>query len=285
MIENNRENFVKECNLTIEERIQRGKEIKENIKSNPNYIGDLIKENPYLYNSWRGIRFSKKGKKVGTSEEWKSFRVFYNDVFPTYRKGYRLRRLDLTKPFSKDNFIWLSDEEVGLIRTTVLIEYNNERLSLQEWATKANVSYTALRNRYDKHKDDWPIKDIIFGKPIKRKDKECKDYRDSNQSIRSKASKMISSYKFIDKKKTPDSICDFDIDWLINNIFKSKCVYCGDNKRLGADRIDNDKGHTKDNVVPCCHECNIAKNRNFTFDEMKIIGEAIRKVKKERLIK
>jgi hypothetical protein len=29
----------------------------------------------------------------------------------------------------------------------------------------------------------------------------------------------------------------------------------------GIDRVDSDKGHTKDNVVPCCRECNFGKSK------------------------
>lgn len=34
----------------------------------------------------------------------------------------------------------------------------------------------------------------------------------------------------------------------------------------GLDRVDRNKGHTKDNVVPCCLECNQAKN-DLTVNE------------------
>ena len=68
---------------------------------------------------------------------------------------------------------------------------------------------------------------------------------------------MISSYKVKDFKNNAD-ICDFSIDWFIDNIMLKPCVYCGDTKRIGADRIDNTKGHTKENCVQCCIECNIA---------------------------
>lgn len=97
-------------------------------------------------------------------------------------------------------------------------------------------------------------------------------------NIRAKASKMISSYKNKDAKNGV-SMCDIDIDWMIENILSQKCVYCGDDQRIGCDRIDNSKGHTKDNVVPCCIECNTARNNNFSFDEMKIIGATIRQIK------
>jgi len=36
----------------------------------------------------------------------------------------------------------------------------------------------------------------------------------------------------------------------------------------GIDRIDNSKGYTVDNVVPCCKRCNNAK-RNYTLKEFK----------------
>lgn len=73
-------------------------------------------------------------------------------------------------------------------------------------------------------------------------------------------------------------------DWMIDNIIKKPCVHCGDTNRIGCDRIDNNKGHTKDNVVPCCYECNCARNNNFSYNEMLIIGKAIKNVKQLRQI-
>ena len=66
----------------------------------------------------------------------------------------------------------------------------------------------------------------------------------------------------------------------VAEIIKKDCYYC-DNppsniKRTkntieplrynGIDRIDNSKGYTKDNVVPCCKQCNLAK-RDLSLDE------------------
>ena len=48
------------------------------------------------------------------------------------------------------------------------------------------------------------------------------------------------------------------------------------------DRIDNSKGHTKDNTVPCCYECNCARNNNFSFEEMKVLGKTIKQIKENR---
>ena len=65
-------------------------------------------------------------------------------------------------------------------------------------------------------------------------------------------------------------------------ITKQDCYYCGIKpngivkyKEInteyiynGIDRVDNDKGYTVENTVPCCKHCNIAKN-NMTLQEFK----------------
>jgi len=67
----------------------------------------------------------------------------------------------------------------------------------------------------------------------------------------------------------------FDISTaFIKKITKMECAYCGIEPRQchsagrlsddytynGVDRVDNSKGYTEENVVPCCKTCNIAKN-------------------------
>ena len=53
----------------------------------------------------------------------------------------------------------------------------------------------------------------------------------------------------------------------------SKCVYCGCRSELGADRIDNTKGHTRDNVVCACRSCNKARGDSFTYADFKEITQ------------
>ena len=275
--------FLKGRDLTnepIEQRIKKSISLHESWKNRPDYIGDIKALHPVIYNTWRGLRFTDKGKKQGISEEWLSFRAFYNDVIPTYEKGKLFRRLDTTKPYSKDNFMWVTKEEAKLLLSNLIIlEYNDKQLSLKEWAEEVNVPFNSIKKRYyNRDKHNYTIKEILFGRTRKRNSKIVKD---ANNNLRSKVSKMISSYKVKDKKNGT-SICDLDIEWMIDNIITKPCVYCGDTHRIGCDRIDNTKGHTKDNVQPCCYECNVARGNNFSVEEMKIIGESIRKVKSLR---
>lgn len=74
---------------------------------------------------------------------------------------------------------------------------------------------------------------------------------------------------------------EFEIDKnIFFNFLKLKCYYCGRNPQRsmeyrkhkidynGIDRLDNTKGYTKDNCVPCCEDCNKAK-RMLTEKEFK----------------
>jgi hypothetical protein len=54
---------------------------------------------------------------------------------------------------------------------------------------------------------------------------------------------------------------------------------------IGCDRLDNDKGHTKDNVVPCCVSCNTVRGNNFTYEEMLVIGKTLKEIKANRIAK
>jgi hypothetical protein len=73
-----------------------------------------------------------------------------------------------------------------------------------------------------------------------------------------------------------------------NRLVLQPCYYCELENNVqagtGLDRLYNSIGYILSNVVSCCKECNIARNKNFTSDEMKIIGKAIKMVKLSRLI-
>lgn len=283
---NKKGQFTKGHQPTFEEKQRICKNIKESWKKREDYIGDLIEKEPYIYNSWRGLMFTKRGKKNGISEEWKSFKVFFNDVYQTYQKGYTLQRKDKTLPFSKDNFMWVSRQEAAMANNgmaTIVLECRGEKLTLYEWALKLGKTYNSLRARYSQFKDTLTIDEILFGKRVKRGSRKTSDWKYSNQGLRAKASKLISQYRRTDKRKGLE-VCDFDIEWVVENIMTQKCVYCGDTEEIGADRIDNNIGHIKNNVVPCCKICNHARNDNFTYEEMLELGQTIAQIKHKRVL-
>ena len=102
-------------------------------------------------------------------------------------------------------------------------------------------------------------------------------------NINNKERLLVTRYNVIDKKK--NQICNLTKEWVKENITSKPCVYCGDTERIGCDRIDNSKGHIMDNVVPCCTGCNWIRRDDFSVEEMMEIGEVIKKIKYNRLIK
>lgn len=92
--------------------------------------------------------------------------------------------------------------------------------------------------------------------------------------------RLLKSYRVADKKKG----YDFNLtqDWFIENVLKKECLYCGSVSQLGADRIDNTKGHTTENTIPCCAVCNSVRSDIFSVEEMKEIGMLIKGLRLKR---
>lgn len=77
---------------------------------------------------------------------------------------------------------------------------------------------------------------------------------------------LSKNYEQMDKNANRGE-CTITPDWIIGNIFTSKCYWCGETdwRQLGCDRIDNTKSHTPDNVICSCSKCNVERGRH-SFD-------------------
>jgi hypothetical protein len=91
------------------------------------------------------------------------------------------------------------------------------------------------------------------------------------------SNKKLSKYKADAKKRNLEFLLSGDE--FRSRIFDS-CFYCGESPHQkvysndkkhytfcnGIDRRDNDEGYTTENTVPCCAQCNHAKNK-YTEEE------------------
>jgi hypothetical protein len=93
---------------------------------------------------------------------------------------------------------------------------------------------------------------------------------------------LMHNYRSMDKRKGQYN--DLDMLFMLD-LTSQPCTYCGNTDKIGADRIDNNKGHEKANVVPCCPECNNVRRDNFTYEEMLQIGRVMKIIMLERNIK
>ena len=75
-----------------------------------------------------------------------------------------------------------------------------------------------------------------------------------------------------------------------HKLTSSNCAYCekppAQRSRTytynGIDRMNNKRGYIRDNVVPACKECNFLKGDRLTFDEMKVVGEALKAFRQKK---
>lgn len=226
-----------------------------------------------LHNTWRAIRFSEKGKKIGCDSRWHSFDNFREDMGPSHRDGLRLCREDKNKPFSRENCSWvnLSDLRPSKIR---VLTHEGITKSLVEWAVEFDLDLAPLNQRFFKGKN-YSSHEILFGK----KKKNARALRNASEmqgyALRAKASKMMAQYRLTDRNKNFVGEI-ISIEWFIDNILKAICVYCLTPNRVGADRVDNNKGHTKENIVPACYRCNTTRGNQFTHEQMLKLGKFIR---------
>lgn len=68
---------------------------------------------------------------------------------------------------------------------------------------------------------------------------------------------LLSSYNCEDKKYNRGK-GDLTPEWIVENIFSKPCAHCGKTgwDLIGCNRLDNSRPHSKDNVEPCCVDCN-----------------------------
>lgn len=242
-------------------------------KSKKNLLGEDKKSS--MYNTWRARVYTAKGKLAGFPDTWKTFQGFKENIPDGFIEGMILVRKDLLLPFSKENSMWIEKDQQGLMRLTTL-EYNGTTKTLLEWCDELNLSYSGVRTRFFK---GFSPEEILFGK-IRKTKRKLTDVLDLEyQQQRDKVSRMLSAYRNRDQKRRFDFNLDRDF---LNDLISKPCTYCGDTKLIGADRIDNFKGHTKDNVLPCCYTCNVTRGDQFTVEEMKLLGKTIRLIKENR---
>ena len=84
---------------------------------------------------------------------------------------------------------------------------------------------------------------------------------------------IVKDSKFADKKEGFESDLD---ESFVSHLIKNGCSYCGEKEiRLSVDRIDNSKGHTKDNVISSCVRCNFIRN-DMPYEAWLILVPSVR---------
>lgn len=88
-----------------------------------------------------------------------------------------------------------------------------------------------------------------------------------------RARHKLSIYRSRAKRKGKE--CTITSEWILENIFNSSCLYCGETDWtvLGCDRIDNTKGYTPDNIVCSCNRCNRLRSDRRSVQEFRTVAK------------
>lgn len=136
---------------------------------------------------------------------------------------------------------------------------DSHKEKVAEW--RSNYKSRAANNQKEyreRHKDE-----------LKDKNKEwCSNYY---HTYSGRSRNLIHKYTQSDIEENRGD-CTLTPEWVIDNIFTSSCVYCGDSEweHLGCDRIDNSKPHTPENCICACGICNIDRQlQEMSVEEFK----------------
>lgn len=112
----------------------------------------------------------------GVSQEWRKFWNFYRDMYPTYRDGLSLDRINNAEGYSKENCRWVTNMEQQANKTNNrVVTYLGETIHLAEFCRRVGASRCALTIRLNKGMTpEQAVADYQNSKyPKNRKSRRC----------------------------------------------------------------------------------------------------------------
>ena len=107
------------------------------------------------------------GKGITICEDWLNYESFKRWAIENgYNDSLTIDRIDNTKGYCPSNCRWISPKEQSLNRTdNRMIEFNNCKLTMVEWADRLGISVQTLSNRINTY--GWSIERALT-EPVKK---------------------------------------------------------------------------------------------------------------------
>jgi hypothetical protein len=136
------------------------------------------------YSAWKGIKrrcYNQKfkhynnygGRGILVCDRWlECFENFYEDMGDRPSKEYSIERRDNDGNYCPENCYWATKkEQSNNKRSNRFIEFNNERLTVDQFSEKYQINNWIVRKRLNK---GWDIQKIIYT-PVRNYNKTIKD--------------------------------------------------------------------------------------------------------------
>ncbi len=141
--------------------------------TNPNYrhghsqIGKRTAE----YRSWAAMiarctcpsqpcYYRYGGRGITVCQRWlDSFQAFYSDMGDKPTPAHTLDRIDGNGDYCPENCRWATRKEQGVNRdSTIYLELNGVRLTIEQWAKRLNIKRNLIKDRYHR---GWLVERIL----------------------------------------------------------------------------------------------------------------------------
>lgn len=213
--------------------------------------------------------FTKKRNDL-TAEELKQIRQYDNDRYHNKRKKSRKNMTPDELKNSREK-----DKKQKTLAEMTAIEAELARAKAKE----ANQQYQllhpkteeqkAVKREYDKKRNEQLT--------LEQKQQKNKSIRKSKQKHKARPDIR---YKYL---KQQGNFYGLEVNLTIEEyieLISKPCFYCKDAMNTpsfgrGLDRIDNARGYSTDNVLPCCTTCNQLRSDRFTVEETVVMINAL----------
>jgi hypothetical protein len=195
----------------------------------------------------------------------------------TGRPGrHLLQRLILN--FPKPRIGFLDNDRLNLQKTNlVLLDEDWKEQQHKEWTIRNRSKLREMATSYyHEHKE-------MARKRAKEYEKSARGKRVLNEGKR----KVKSRYRrgrYEAARRGKDFTISFE-EYVV--LIMQPCYYSGESLHgevgIGLDRLDNEKGYTLDNVVPCKGWCNVMRNTRLTVEETKVAAQAVVEFRKKKV--
>jgi hypothetical protein len=108
------------------------------------------------------------GRGISICDRWLNILNFIEDMYPTFKKGLTIERIDNNGNYSPENCRWATRKEQNRnYRRNINITHNGKTLCLVEWSEETGIPYGTLWDRIKVR--GWSIEKSLNTPPIKTK--------------------------------------------------------------------------------------------------------------------